>query len=75
MRSRDQFLGESEGTTPGGASYRVELDENSFLGGSALDTSNSAVMKVQLEGGRVNYQVFRTRQGKEAAVRQGEFQL
>ena len=75
MRSRDQFLGESQGTTPGGASYRVELEENSFLGGSALDTSNSAVMKVKLEGGRVNYQIFRTRQGQEAAVRQGEFQL
>lgn len=75
MRSRDQFLGQSQGTTPGGASYRVELNEESFLGGTTLDTSNSAVMKIHLDGDRVNYQIFRTRQESEGAVRQGGFEL
>jgi alkaline phosphatase D len=75
MRSRSQFLGQSQGTTPGGTDYQVQLHEDSFLGGTTLDTSNSAVMKVHLDGQRLNYEIYRTRQGSEGPARQGGFDL
>ena len=75
MRSRSQFLGESQATTPAGTSYRVQLHEESFLGGTTLDTSNSAVMKVHWDGQRLDYEIYRTRQGSEGPVRQGGFTL
>ncbi|ODT76375.1 hypothetical protein ABS71_03485 [bacterium SCN 62-11] len=75
MRSRSQFLGESQGTTPGGTSYKIELNEDSFLGGTTLDTSNSAVMKIHLDGSRLNYQIYRTRTGDQQPARQGGFTI
>lgn len=75
MRSRQQFLGQSQGTTAGGTVYAVKLHEESFLGGTTLDTSNSAVMKVHLDGSQLNYQIFRTRQGDEGPIRQGGFKI
>lgn len=75
MRSRSQFHGRSQGVTSQGVRYEVELDESSFLGGWAGDVSNSAVMKLQLDGDRVGYELYRTRHGNEGPVRQDCFTL
>lgn len=75
MRDRDKFVGARSGVTESGTSYRIELDEESFLGrGSAWNgITNSNVMKVEVDGDRVGYSIYRTRHGKEDPVRQGEF--
>ena len=75
MRGREKFVGVRPGETSNGTRYRVELDEESFLGkgGRFNGISNSNVMRIDIDDDRVDYAVYRTRHGEEAPVRTGGF--
>ena len=76
QRGRDQFRGTSSGQTPNGTRYQMSLDEPSFLGeGRWGDISNSAVMRVQVNGDEVRFETHRTRKNDDGPIRQGSFKI
>jgi hypothetical protein len=76
QRGRDEFRGQSEGITATGTRYQVKLDEESFLGnGFWSGISNSAVMRIHVNGDEVHYETHRTRKDDAGPIRQGRFTL
>lgn len=78
MRERKHFVGEREGQTSEGTSYRISLDEETFLGKEGLgflNIKNSNVMKIEVDGNDVRYEIHRTRKDDGGPIRVGEFQI
>lgn len=77
MRARDKFVGTRNGQTESGTNYRVELDEESFLGRGPMwnGITNSNVMRINVDDDNVSYAVYRTRHGDEDPVRNGSFRI
>jgi phosphodiesterase/alkaline phosphatase D-like protein len=78
QRGRDEFVGTSSGTTSNGTRYRMTLQEESFLGkreGWLGGISNSAVMKVHVDGENIRFETYRTRADDAGPIRQGHFRI
>ncbi len=75
QRGRHEFVGHSQGVTPDGTRFEMRLDEESFLGKPAWGTSNSAVMRISVDGDQVSYETHRTRKHDSGPVRKGSFTI
>lgn len=77
MRGRDKFVGNRTGQTSSGTDYRVSLDEESFLGkeGWGFNIANSNVMKIEVDGNDIRYQIHRTRKDDKEPIRSGQFNI
>ncbi len=76
MRGRDRFAGDTEGVTPGGTRYRVDLDEDSFIGRGFWPTiGNSHVLKIEVDGDDLQYEFYRTRKNDDGPVHRGGFSI
>lgn len=75
-RGREKFVGSTQGVTTLGTTYQTQLDEESFLGRESwMANKSSAVMKVNVDGDQIEYEIHRTRETDPAPARQGRFQL
>jgi phosphodiesterase/alkaline phosphatase D-like protein len=77
MRGRDKFVGHRSGRTQSGTGYQVSLDEESFLGkeGFGFNIGNSNVMKIEVDGDNVRYEIHRTRKDDDGPIRSGQFNI